>query len=281
MKKIFTYLIILSLLNSATIQAALIHTQGDGNWSNTSTWNGGVLPGITDDVQIDNNDNITIITGNNFTIAELWMGNGSSLTIEGDLTIDSLHVNNNATLNVTGTFTILGGISISNNAGLVINTSGTMDVQGDVTADNGASLTVDGNLSIDGDVIFDSGIIDVGDTGNIDITGDFDSGDASIDGAGPINVDGAVAGTNSGDSQINSTLPIELVSFDLKLQGEQIIISWSTATELNNDYFTIQRSDDGIEFYDIGTVSGAGNSNTLLHYSFIDSYPSSPRPGGK
>ena len=64
MKKIFTYLIILFLLNSTTIQAALIHTQGDGNWSNTSTWNGGALPGITDDVQIDNNDDITIIIGN-------------------------------------------------------------------------------------------------------------------------------------------------------------------------------------------------------------------------
>ncbi len=276
MKKLFTLSISLLLITVINVQAALIHTKEDGNWSNTLTWDGGILPGITDDVQIDNNDDITVITGNSFTIAELWMGNGSSLTIEGDLTIDSLHVNNNATLNVTGTFTVLGGISISQNAGLTINTSGTMDVQGDVTASNGASLTVDGNLSIDGDVSFDgNGSIDVGDTGTIEIGGDFDSGNATIEGTGPINVDGAVSGTNSGDSQINGTLPIELISFDLKLQNKQVLVSWSTATEINNDYFTIQRSDDGIEFYDIGTLQGTGNSNSLLLYDFIDSNPSS------
>ncbi len=49
---------------------------------------------------------------------------------------------------------------------------------------------------------------------------------------------------------------------------------WSTATETNNDYFTLERSSNGTDFEAIGIVDGAGNSSTILQYEFIDVSPS-------
>lgn len=68
-------------------------------------------------------------------------------------------------------------------------------------------------------------------------------------------------------------LPIELTMFNAKLNGNYVDLIWSTATEKNNDYFTIERSIDGINFEAIGVVKGAGNSVTEKYYSFQDKYP--------
>lgn len=52
-------------------------------------------------------------------------------------------------------------------------------------------------------------------------------------------------------------------------------VSWSTEMESQNDYFTIERAKDGSNFSPLGTVSGAGNSETTLHYEFQDMEPMS------
>ncbi len=68
-------------------------------------------------------------------------------------------------------------------------------------------------------------------------------------------------------------LPITLVSFDAKLSGKQVNINWITSTEINNDYFTVERSADGINFERLTQVKGAGNSNLLKNYFFADENP--------
>lgn len=65
-------------------------------------------------------------------------------------------------------------------------------------------------------------------------------------------------------------LPIEMVNFDGICTGHSIQLNWSTGTEHNNNYFTVERSIDGTTFSSIGIIDGAGNSYHLLHYSFID-----------
>jgi hypothetical protein len=72
---------------------------------------------------------------------------------------------------------------------------------------------------------------------------------------------------------VSSPLPIELLNFNAVCNNAKIIVSWSTASETNNDYFTIESSIDGITWETIATVSGAGNSNTALSYSFTDDNP--------
>jgi Secretion system C-terminal sorting domain len=65
-------------------------------------------------------------------------------------------------------------------------------------------------------------------------------------------------------------LPIELLSNESTCNDKNVVIKWTTASETNNDYFTIERSLDGINFTAIGIINGSGNSNNVLHYSFTD-----------
>jgi len=68
-------------------------------------------------------------------------------------------------------------------------------------------------------------------------------------------------------------LPIELIVFDAKVNGDKVDLSWSTAAEINNDYFTLERSDDGRNYDNIGIVRGSGNTTTQRDYTFTDDSP--------
>jgi len=70
-------------------------------------------------------------------------------------------------------------------------------------------------------------------------------------------------------------LPIELLSFTGECDQQHAVLTWSTASENNNDHFSIERSVDATNWIVAGTVKGAGNSNTQQHYSLTDMYPSS------
>lgn len=63
-------------------------------------------------------------------------------------------------------------------------------------------------------------------------------------------------------------LPIELVQFSVNqdLQSFEIDVHWSTASEINNDYFTISGSAEGTKWEEITNVQGAGNSNQQIDY---------------
>ncbi len=67
-----------------------------------------------------------------------------------------------------------------------------------------------------------------------------------------------------------STLPIELLSFISACNKGVTTLKWQTASEINNDYFEIQKSENAIDFHKIGEVSGNGNSNKVQSYSFVD-----------
>lgn len=71
-----------------------------------------------------------------------------------------------------------------------------------------------------------------------------------------------------------SALPIELLNFDAEANGQQVNLVWSTATERDNDYFTIEKTTDGISYVTVGEVKGAGNSTTRRTYSYTDYSPS-------
>ncbi len=63
-------------------------------------------------------------------------------------------------------------------------------------------------------------------------------------------------------------LPVELLSFTGQCNNNQIVLDWTTASETNNDYFTIERSGDGTDWETIGTLKRAGNSSGNQNYSF-------------
>lgn len=65
-------------------------------------------------------------------------------------------------------------------------------------------------------------------------------------------------------------LPVELVEFHGLAMTGRNVIRWETASEKDNDYFSIMRSFDGVHFESIGTVDGIGNSQTTNYYNFDD-----------
>ena len=73
-----------------------------------------------------------------------------------------------------------------------------------------------------------------------------------------------------GSKTPSTLLPIELVSFNAICDGKSVLVDWATATERNNDYFVIERSDDAINFSEIARVAGAGNSIEPIDYSYTD-----------
>jgi hypothetical protein len=72
-----------------------------------------------------------------------------------------------------------------------------------------------------------------------------------------------------------ATLPIQLISFTAKPDNGKVLLDWQTASETNNDYFTIEKSSDAILFEEVLRVNGAGNSSTQSDYTAIDHYPNS------
>lgn len=68
-------------------------------------------------------------------------------------------------------------------------------------------------------------------------------------------------------------LPIVLLSFEAKPMNNEVEVSWVTATEINNDFFTVERSHDGVNFTPIGTKDGVGTTSQMQQYSLTDKNP--------
>ncbi len=186
-----------------------------------------------------------------------------NILITGDLIID---------LNQTGSvFEILAGSTLEVTGNLIITGNSNQERQ----------LVIDGALVV-------GGILDLGERGNgddqtIEIDGSGSVSAGSINNGGnttcedtstcpTFNVDGPCEPAGVGLCT-EAALPIELGHFDVQSNDKNVSIEWSTLTEINNDFFTIQRSKDGLIYEDIATIIGAGNSVTLRNYIFIDKNP--------
>lgn len=68
----------------------------------------------------------------------------------------------------------------------------------------------------------------------------------------------------------NPPVPVELTYFDVISEEKQNLLTWETASELNNHFFEIEKSITGEDFISIGSVSGNGTTQTISKYSFSD-----------
>lgn len=98
----------------------------------------------------------------------------------------------------------------------------------------------------------------------------------TVTGSGPYtiaNTTGISTFSNFGAGIPGSLLPIELSTFNASISGDNVKIKWSTLSETNNDYFTLEKSIDGENWSSIYTCDGAGTSTNVHNYSFIDEDP--------
>lgn len=70
-----------------------------------------------------------------------------------------------------------------------------------------------------------------------------------------------------------TVLPVSVIQFNAVLKDDVVFLGWETLSEINNDYFTVEKSKDGVTFIPVATVLGAGNSNTNIKYKETDPYP--------
>jgi len=70
-----------------------------------------------------------------------------------------------------------------------------------------------------------------------------------------------------------SPLPVELINFNANFDNDEVVLSWATASELNNDYFILEKSVDLDTFIEVAVVSGNGTTNESISYNEVDSNP--------
>jgi hypothetical protein len=65
---------------------------------------------------------------------------------------------------------------------------------------------------------------------------------------------------------LNIGMPVDLVEYSVSCTNEIVHMNWACASQVNNDYFSVQTSEDGVNFSTVAVIDGAGNSNALQHY---------------
>lgn len=78
----------------------------------------------------------------------------------------------------------------------------------------------------------------------------------------------------NGAGPCTAPLPVELVFFTARAVEGGILLTWETATERDNDFFTLERSSDAVRFQSLARIRGAGTSTERRRYEFLDSAPS-------
>lgn len=152
----------------------------------------------------------------------------------------------------------------------------TVDISADVDYATGCSTPM--QLNIYGTVNFsDGGVRFELPAGSSVVVFDGGSIRATFSGGGSstlISVGGENVWTaGMGDIVGATVLPIQLLSFTATPKNHSILIQWQTGTEVNNDYFTIEKSRDGAVFEYVATIDGAGNSTSTREYFSEDTNP--------
>lgn len=75
------------------------------------------------------------------------------------------------------------------------------------------------------------------------------------------------------DEKASSTLPEVLLSFDAIISDKKVELTWSSNTENNNNYFTIEKSKDAVNFEEVTSIKGFGNYSSLVNYFDVDYIP--------
>ena len=201
---------------------------------------------------------------------------GSKVIITGILQTDGANQSagtGNYKLEISGGMNVLnntanfnGSIRLINNADLNLDAKLHLPTGATVGVEDGATITTNGSTS---------DLLKIG-TQNVILGNGSCQSDLTIDNDPPYCGSGGITGpigfVQLGiDTEI--VLPITLGFFHVIDEENSLSIEWQTITEENFDFFSIERSEDGENFYEIGTVPGHGNSNDPIDYSFVDENP--------
>jgi hypothetical protein len=222
------------VITGSKSNAELIRSTGNGVWNNSATWDLGRTPTDGDEIIIETGD--TVILYQTVTL------NNVEIEVRGELILDK--------------------------------TTFIVDIYAYLRLDSSSILVVAEGGNITSDENNDLNRVVVGNAWWEFFFPEWDGGNSSL--AGPSYITDAEVGGGLFEGQLPDgyiPLPIELISFKTELLGGVVEVRWATAVELNNDYFTIERSFNGREWTSIGEVEGAGDSHIRSDYRFVDYNP--------
>ncbi len=254
-------------------QAATRYSRANGNWTNTSVWSA-TAGGASCNCTPSSSDNIII---------------NHSITLDKELAYTSNGLSGTLTINIGGSLNGGSTYSLDVKAGGTLNLYGSMTIL-NATFYNGSTINMaTGSVFIvNGNFDNRNNSVNVTINGAITVVGSFSTGNGSlISGSGTINVVNGPTNNNGTVFTISSStpcgtypcnlasnpLPVQWISYRLERQGTNVLVTWATATELNNSHFTILRANPLGDFVLLGTVQGAGSSTLTNNYNFVDSNP--------
>lgn len=188
--------------------------------------------------------------------------NTGTATFTGDITLNSGSYSNSGIVESGARLTVNGSASVDLSGGIFIADDLVFN-GGNFTAGAGSSCAaflIKDETTINNGVILPGGSL-------VEIT---DS--TTADSVNTNNCGASQCGlTFNSNNSCFTTLPIHLWKFWIsESSSESISLKWATIEEINNDYFTVERSIDGENFEAIGSVLGAGNSHEMQFYDLID-----------
>lgn len=224
-----------------------------------------------------------------------------SITVNGKLQANNVSVNNSLTVNDDAILYIkkdksnaseTGNLVIERGGTVTFNEGATAIIEGDLNQNDNTIISIfagnnTGKAEADGALVVIGGnyIIYNNSFGSYDKKCEFldpDGNELYVGGNRCDLEDAGVSTTNlkrkddiietfgSFDKLFNDLLPIELVYFNAHEFGGGVRFEWETASELNNDFFTIEFSIDAVEFAELTIIEGAGTTTEPQNYRYTD-----------
>ncbi|WP_281615087.1 hypothetical protein [Flammeovirga sp. SubArs3] len=207
-----------------------------------------------------------------------------NIVLKGNSPVNTITVENGEDVTLTATTVLLSQLTIAVNAG------GRLTIDGNLNVANLTTLTINGTFIVNGDIstsksAINGGSADQGEgsliffngSGSITVGEAFNAGtisDGNVSSSLSWTIDCGKFNSGGGSLSCADDLPVELLSFDVSSEDENVLIKWITAQEINNAYFEIRRSEDQKNWEQLGIIKAKGvNSNTTIHYQFIDQQP--------
>lgn len=219
------------------------------SWTNSSHWSytsGGAPCSCIPDASKD----IIYIETN--TSSEDGLIFGASVT---------LVVRNNFILTVNGNTQFMNGSDIT------VQSGNSMIINGNLTNNNNSNqVVIDGTLTVNGNFTGNNGSTITG-TGSMSTTGS-----ATTVGTGKVFGSEGDCATGPCYASSSSPLPVSLLSFTAVCDNTSVVLKWSTASEINNHFFQIDKCNNGLDFQYLAKIPGAGTSNRILNYTHTDNH---------